>query len=65
MESVGIDVFRTLRTNRIDYEFKPVDKVVLVCLLCSKIEIMKGNRSEIYKLNRIEDIYEKYDNKKV
>lgn len=34
MESAGINVFSTLKLNKIDYEIKPVDKIVLVALLC-------------------------------
>lgn len=39
MESVGIDVFRTLKNNNINFDIKAIDKVNLVCLLCSKINI--------------------------
>lgn len=38
MESVGIDVFKTLKNNYIDFELKPKNKVVLVCLLCSHVD---------------------------
>ena len=39
MESVGINVFRTLKNNNINFDIKAINTVVLVCLLCSKIEI--------------------------
>ena len=39
MESIGIDVFRTLKNNNIDFELKPKNKVVLVCLLCSRMNL--------------------------
>ncbi|KKN57630.1 hypothetical protein LCGC14_0560020 [marine sediment metagenome] len=45
MESVGIDVFRTLRNNNIDFELKPINKVVLVCLLCSKVNLYNETNS--------------------
>lgn len=35
MESVGINVFSTLKINKIDFEIKPKNKVVLVSLLLS------------------------------
>ncbi len=44
MESVGIDVFKTLMANGIDYELKPKNKILLVCLLCSKIDL--NNRKD-------------------
>jgi len=39
MESVGINVFRTLKNNNINFELKPINKIIMVCLLCSKLEI--------------------------
>ena len=39
MESVGIYVFKTLKNNNIDFELKPVDKILLVCLLSSKVDL--------------------------
>lgn len=34
MEAVGIDVFTTLKNNDIDFEIKPINKIVMCCLLC-------------------------------
>ena len=42
MESTGIYVFKTLKNNNIDFELKPINKVLLVCLLCLKEEIDKN-----------------------
>lgn len=35
MEAGGIDVFKTLKNNYIDFELKPKNKVILATLLCS------------------------------
>ncbi len=35
MEAVGINVFNTLKNNHIEFELKPINKVILVNLLCS------------------------------
>ncbi len=40
MEAVGIDVYKTLRNNNIDFEIKPKNKVILITLLCSNDEIL-------------------------
>ena len=37
MEAVGINVFATLKNNNIDFEIKPQNKILLVCLLCKKL----------------------------
>jgi len=34
MEAAGIYVFKTLKNNGIDYELKPRNKILQVCLLC-------------------------------
>lgn len=39
MEAVGIDVFNIYRNNEIEFELKPVNKVVLSSLICSKNEL--------------------------
>lgn len=36
MESIGINVFSTLKRNMISYEIKPQNSIILVCLLVSK-----------------------------
>ena len=39
MEAVGINVFSTLKLNKIKFEIKPKNKVILCNLLCSKQKI--------------------------
>lgn len=36
MEAVGINVFSTLKLNNIKFEIKPINKIILCNLLCSK-----------------------------
>jgi len=36
MEAAGIDVFQTLRNNKIEFEVRPKTKDLMVCLLMSK-----------------------------
>jgi hypothetical protein len=36
MEAVGINVLSTLRLNKIDFEIRPKNKILLVCLVCIK-----------------------------
>ncbi|MBD3216132.1 MAG: hypothetical protein GF311_26195 [Candidatus Lokiarchaeota archaeon] len=36
MEAAGIDVYRTMKNNHIDFEIKPNKKVILVNLICTK-----------------------------
>lgn len=43
MEAVGIYVYGTLMKNGMDFEIKPKNKVVLVCLLCLKKTITIDN----------------------
>jgi hypothetical protein len=40
MEAVGINVFSTMKLNRIPFEIKPINKIVLCNLLCSKKKIL-------------------------
>lgn len=40
MEAAGIDVFATLKNNNISFELKPMNKVLLVTLLCSQYELL-------------------------
>ncbi len=39
MEAAGIDVFKTLKNNGVNFELKPINKVVLSTLLCFKDEL--------------------------
>lgn len=39
MEAVGINVFSTMKLNKIPFEIKPINKLVLCNLLCSKKKI--------------------------
>ena len=38
MESAGIDVFRMFHLNKIDYEIRPKEKIIMAALLCRKKE---------------------------
>lgn len=40
MEAAGIDVYNTLKNNHIEFELKPMNKVILVNLLCSKDNLL-------------------------
>ena len=40
MEAVGINVFSTLKLNKINFEIKPKNKIILCNLLCSKKRIL-------------------------
>ncbi|MFX0134269.1 MAG: DUF2284 domain-containing protein [Candidatus Hodarchaeota archaeon] len=40
MEAAGIDVFATLRNNNISFELKPMNKVLMVTLLCSQYKLL-------------------------
>lgn len=44
MEAVGIDVFKTLKNNDINFEYKPRNKVILVSLLCSNKKIILNQK---------------------
>jgi predicted metal-binding protein len=39
MEAIGIHVFKTFKNNGIDFEVKPMTKVISCTLLCSKLKI--------------------------
>ena len=47
MESMGINVFSTLKRNGIGFEVKPRDKVLLVNLLCSPFLIKKHKQMRL------------------
>lgn len=57
MESLQIDVFNTLKKNLIEFEIKPVKKVLLVCLLSSdKKLILKTPTIDQYSQSEEEEI---------
>ena len=40
MEAIGINVFSTLKLNKIPFELKPKNKIILCSLICSKNELI-------------------------
>lgn len=62
MESTGINVFSTLKLNKINFELKPKDKIILCCLLCSNSEI---DFKEYKPVNVLDYLSGNYLNKEV
>jgi predicted metal-binding protein len=48
MEAAGINVFKTLKNNNIEYELKPVNKIILTSLLCLKVENKRWEAESLF-----------------